>query len=171
MIKFSKTRDVKSPVRGDSLASGIDFFVPKFDKEFEGMFKSLKQNKKKEVCFDPKGDYIPLEPNEGILIPLGIKVNIPKGYDLVFQNKSGVASKYGLLVGSCVIDENYEGELLLNLWNVSKEKFRVEPGFKAIQGVIREVNLMGLKEVNLESLFRGQVSERGEGGFGSTGTK
>lgn len=80
-IKFSKTKNVKSPTRGTSQSAGIDFFIP--DDWNDGL--SLYMN-----------------PNSSVLIPSGIKVNVPEGYALIAFNKSGIATKKNLQVGACV---------------------------------------------------------------------
>lgn len=170
-FNYSKVRNVISPERGTKESSGIDFFIPKFDKEFKIKFKSLMRNKELEVKEDVKGDYIKVNTNQGILIPLGIKMNIPLGYDLTLTNKSGVASKHGMILGAKLIDSDYEGEVLLNLWNISNKSFKIRPDFKAVQGVIRKVELLEVEELHIDELFKNQNSERGEGGFGSTNKK
>lgn len=136
---FEKLRNVKSPERAHLRDSGIDFFIPD--------------------DLDP----ITIQPQERALIPLGIKVNIPLGSDMTFTNKSGIASKTGLIVGACLIDNEYRGELILNLINTSNEMVVITPWQKIVQGVLRTVQYFMPTE--------GQVSnttERGEGWFWST---
>jgi len=168
MLKFSKIRDVKTPIRAHASDSGIDFFIPKFDFDFEQRFNEIEQNKNNEINKDTRK--IILKPNEGILIPAGIKINLPAGYDMVIHDKSGVASKLGLLVGSKVIDESYQGEIHINLWNVSNELVTIKEDQKIVQGIIRKVNTMGLQEVPENKLYT-EKSERAEAGFGSTDNK
>lgn len=143
-MKFAKTKKVKSPERGTSLAAGIDFFVP-----------------------DDFG-YLWLEPGENVLIDLGIKVSIPKGYALVFCNKSGIANKQSLVYGSHVIDEDYQGILKLDLHNIGIKPQKIEAGQKIIQGLLIPVLYSQPNEVSEDELFT-TSTERGEGGFGSTG--
>lgn len=81
-MKFSKVREVKSPCRAHDTDAGIDFFIPED-------FVSTK-----------------MKVGDSVLIPSGIKVNVPKGYMLTAFNKSGVATKKGLSVGACVVDES-----------------------------------------------------------------
>jgi len=143
-MKFSKVRDVKSPARGTPLSAGIDFFVPN---DFQEMT---------------------LLPNQRSLIPSGIKVSLPGGYALIAFNKSGVASKTGMIVGACVVDEDYQGEIHLNMINTSDVGQLIRPGDKLTQFILVPVNYVNPEEVNPEDLYR-EVTERGEGGFGSTG--
>lgn len=147
-MKILRTRDVKLPVRANVTDAGMDFFVP-------NDFKS-----------------ITLQPNESVLIPAGIKVNIPDGHALIAFNKSGVATKRGLIVGACVIDQSYQGELHLHLINVSNKPEIVNAGEKITQMVCLPINYVSIEEVKDEyELNSGLVSTRGDGGFGSTGTK
>jgi dUTP pyrophosphatase len=160
-MKYSKIRDVKSPSRGTQESAGIDFYIP--NDYNEGMPYSL-------------------PPGGRVLIPSGIKVSLPKGYALIAFNKSGVASKTGLIVGACVVDEDYQGELHLNLINTNQEMetfhdgyyvkdtgfIRITPGEKITQFVLLPVNYVNPEETPIDNLYS-KTTDRGEGGFGSTG--
>lgn len=137
-----KIRDVKTPIRSTSKSAGIDFYVP---------------NDYKRTL---------LSPGECALIPSGIKVQVPEGYALIAFNKSGVATKQGLSVGACVVDEDYEGEVHLHMINVSRVFQHIEPGQKIVQFILIPVNYADVQEVDE---FPERHSERGSGGFGSTG--
>mgnify|MGYP003115566591 FL=1 len=67
-------------------------------------------------------------PGESILIPTGCKFAIPHGYMMEIKNKSGIASKRKLLVGACVVDSGYEGEVFVNLHNIGHETQFLDPG-------------------------------------------
>ena len=167
-MKFAKVRSVKSPCRGTQKSSGIDLFVPNYNENFVIDFKS-------------KNPYAPVDDTgilvhslKRILIPSGIKIAIPDGYDLVGYNKSGVANKKGLILGACVIDNDYEGEIYISLINASDETQKINFGEKIIQVVLREVSYENVEEVSIEDLtqlYNQRESERKEGGFGSTGSK
>lgn len=162
MIKYSKLRDVKSPSRGTSQSAGVDFFVPN---DWNG------------------GAPRPVLPGDRVLIPSGIKVSIPSGHALIAFNKSGVASKTGLIVGACVVDEDYQGEVHINMINTNEEKeyfsddhyvkdsgiVTITPGEKLVQFLLVPINYAGLQELPIEELYTA-TTERGDGGFGSTGT-
>lgn len=139
-FKFQRVRDVKAPQRGTSRSAGIDFFVPN---DF--------QNKQ-------------LLPGDAVNIPSGIKCKIPEGYALIAFNKSGVALK-GLQVGACVVDEDYQGEVHLHVYNRTKENIMIKPGEKLVQFALVPVLYANIVEV--EDLEFGE-SERGIGAFGST---
>lgn len=102
-LKYTKVREVKSPVRGTPVAGGIDFFVPT-DIDAETM-----NNKCVITGCTPKMEFteekltkVFLQPGESVMIPSGIKMRIPDGYALVFMNKSGVGAKKQLDVLACV---------------------------------------------------------------------
>lgn len=147
-MKFCKVRDVKSPVRGTTLSAGIDFFVPN----------------------DFPGDHC-LIPLDSVNIPSGIKVKVPHGYALIFKNKSGVALKKNLQVGACVVDEDYQGEVHLHVRNIGSDVEIIKPGEKLVQAILVPVSYEELEEVLDAVELYDEVTERGEGGFGSTGTE
>jgi dUTP pyrophosphatase len=155
-LEFYKLRDVKSPQYGTSKAAGLDFFVPNDSKSFY------------------------LGPGESTLIPSGLKLkadffgNNPSSSDnfaLVGFNKSGVAIKKNIVIGACVVDSDYAGELFYHVYNYSNNKsVAIEPGEKIVQFVIVPVFNPELKEV-LENPWDNEHTERGEGMAGSTGTR
>ena len=85
-------------------------------------------------------------------------------------NKSGIAVKKNLHVGACVVDEDYQGELHLNLTNTGNQPQIIERGDKITQFVLLPVNYATPVEVEPKNLYT-KKSKRGDGGFGSTGTK
>lgn len=105
-IKMTKVRAVKTPVRGTSVAAGLDFFVPE-DLTAEDMSNMFdKTNHVLDFTIDETGHVtkMTVKPGQSACIPTGVKAKIPDGYCMVFQNKSGIACKKSLLAGSCVID-------------------------------------------------------------------
>jgi len=145
-MKLAKIRNVKTPYRGTDGSAGIDFFVP--------------DDFPKELCT--------IQPNERFFIPSGIKANVPDGYALIAFNKSGVALKKGLMVGACVVDSDYQGEIHLHLVNTSYKAVTIEPGEKLTQFLLIPVNHCDVEVVTPNQLFE-EETERGSGGFGSTG--
>lgn len=162
-MKYSKIRKVKSPTRGTENSAGIDFYVPD---EWNG------------------GNTYILEPGERILIPSGIKASVPEGYALIAFNKSGIATKTGMIVGACVVDEDYQGEIHLSLINTNSRgghwtgsgsmtpsgRVSINPGEKILQFVLIPVIYDMPVEVELKDLYE-ERSHRADGGFGSTGIK
>ncbi|MDE6573905.1 MAG: dUTP diphosphatase [Muribaculaceae bacterium] len=111
---------------------------------------------------------IVLQPGERTLIPTGLRVEIPHGYEIQMRPRSGLALKKGisLLNSPGTIDADYRGEIGVILINHSSEAFAVCPGERICQMVLARVPQ--IEWVETSSL---ENSERGEGGFGHTGTK
>ena len=107
-------------------------------------------------------------PGESVLIPSGIKVNVPSGFALVAFNKSGIATRKGLQVGACVVDCGYQGEVHFHLTNSGGPACQIAPGDKIIQFLLLPLGSPELEEVSDEVLYNEETS-RGQGGFGSTG--
>jgi dUTP pyrophosphatase len=107
-----------------------------------------------------------IEPLERVLVPTGIFMELPHGYECQIRPRSGMAYKYGMCVANApgTIDEDYRGEIKVIMINLSKEKYIVQPGDRIAQGVINKVERAEFKEVRELS-----QTERGEGGFGHTG--
>lgn len=164
-LLFSKTRDVKSPVRAHATDAGIDFFLPNefIQEDIQHSFEVTGTH----IFIDGYGN-INIPPHGSLLISSGIKMIVPPGHALIFTNKSGVAAKKHLLVGSCVVDSGYRGETFIQLINTSAMAIRVSPGEKIVQGIIYEVCSYPPTEVD-DIMNYSEPTERGEGGFGSTG--
>lgn len=141
-----KTKNVKTPERSGRNA-GFDFFVPQEQEE------------------------ITLEPLEGATIPSGIKCKLPPDHALIAFNKSGMSVKYNLQVGACVVDENYTGEIHLNVLNLSNNHFTIKPGMKLLQFVLIKPNYADVvQSYDLDTMYDPKDhEERGDKGFGSSG--
>lgn len=102
-------------------------------------------------------------------IPSGLKVEIEPGYCMKLQNRSSMGAKNNVMLAHCtgIIDCDYRGEILIPLYNRGNRPFIVSPGMKICQAEITEVIPVDLEEVESESEL--SVTERGAGGFGSTG--
>lgn len=114
--------------------------------------------------FSPK--YYELAPRQDILIPLDLRFEIPFGWDLSVYNKSGVATKKKLDKGAELIDSDYRGNCHIHLFNNSDSWVVFNTGDKLAQLVMREVWMGELEQTDEISTD----TERGQGGFGSTGT-
>lgn len=107
-----------------------------------------------------------LEPMERKLIPTGLFIEIPEGYEGQVRPRSGLAIKHGITLINCVgtIDSDYRGELCIPMVNLGSEAFEIKKGDRVAQLVIcqyKRVELVDVEEIT--------ESERGHGGFGSTG--
>jgi len=101
------------------------------------------------------------------LIPLDLSFDIPFGWDLSVYNKSGIATKKKLFKGAELIDSDYTGNCHIHFYNHSDTDVEIHKGDKISQLVMREVWMGELEEVS-EIV---KDTERGIGGFGSTGNK
>jgi dUTP pyrophosphatase len=116
--------------------------------------------------------FIVIPPNERRLIPTGLFVAIPKGYEMQVRSRSGLALKRGVFVLNSpgTIDSGYRGEIKIILQNMGKDPFAVRIGDRVAQLVVAKVvgeGSLGVK-VMVDELDLGQTS-RDTGGFGSTG--
>ena len=108
-----------------------------------------------------------LEPGRRALVPTGLAVSIPEGFAGFLQPRSGLASKHGISIVNTpgLIDSHYRGEIMVVLINLDPEEpFRVKRGDKVCQLVFQKV-----EQALFEEVERLDETERGEGGFGSTG--
>lgn len=109
---------------------------------------------------------IVLKPLERQMIPTGLYIALPEGYSGDVQPRSGMVAKYGVTVANSpgLCDPDYRGEIKVILVNLSNENFVINPGDRIAQLVIRRYERIEWDEVSTLD-----VTERGEGGFGSTG--
>lgn len=109
---------------------------------------------------------------KSILVPTGCKFAIPHGYMLEIKNKSGIAHKRQLLVGGCVVDSGYEGEVFVNLHNVGTETQFLSPGDKVAQAVVVPIvaaRFIASETPDIYEEYPITISTRGRGALGSTG--
>ena len=143
--------NAKMPVRAHPTDAGMDlFFCP------------------------PPNDMIPKQiesifPHGQAVLPTGLKIEVPEGYMMEIKNKSGIASKRGLLVGACVVDRGYTGEIFVNLHNPSDRCQTLHAGDKIAQAVFVKITT-DIKLVEAENIYDEETS-RGDGALGSTGDK
>jgi len=155
LLEFAKVRrDVKTPTRSNPSDAGMDVYY----------------------CPDPSEGIscVTIPPLGKALLPTGIKVALPHGYALEVMNRGSMASKKGLLVGAHLVDAGYEGEIMIDLHNVSQIPQDVEPGDKIAQFVVYPIVHVRLVDRDPSELFENDqesivISNRGDGGFGSTG--
>ena len=111
-------------------------------------------------------------PGESVLLPTGCKFAIPHGYMMEIKNKSGIAYKRQLLVGACVVDSGYEGEVFVNLHNIGEDPQYINPGDKIAQAVIVPVvhaRFVACESPDIYEWYPITISDRGNGALGSTG--
>ena len=111
---------------------------------------------------------IELKPLERRLVPTGLYMALPEGYEAQVRPRSGLALKHGITVLNTpgTIDADYRGEVGVVLVNLSNEPFSIEPGERIEQMVIAKYEQVELEEVEILD-----ETERGAGGYGHSGTK
>lgn len=145
------------------------------------------ENKPENILkFDPEQglNYILLRPSQGLLIPSGLHCRMQEpNRALIAKNKSGIASKKGIIFGAQVIDYEYQGEIHINIINTSKKFVRIYEDMKVMQFIETpifrseiEISNTSLTEDQgsskfdgeVEDFYKGHESERKSDGFGST---
>ena len=108
-----------------------------------------------------------LQPGERALIPTGLKIQLPAGYECQVRPRSGLALKKGITVLNTpgTVDADYRGEIGIILINLSSEPFEITPGERIAQLVINQYT-----RIQWEPVDRLDETKRGDGGFGHTGT-
>ena len=109
---------------------------------------------------------VTLKPTERVLIPTGLYISLPRGYEAQIRPRSGLAIKNGITVLNTpgTIDSDYRGEVRIILINLSGEDFIIKDGERICQMIITQHDQAQWREVNLLD-----ETDRGEGGFGHTG--
>ncbi|MGP1438178.1 MAG: dUTP diphosphatase [Treponema sp.] len=107
-----------------------------------------------------------LKPMERRLIPTGVFVELPNGYELQVRPRSGLALKYGVTVLNTpgTVDSDYRGELQVLLINFGNEDFVINPGDRIAQAIITNVS-----RADFTIAFSLSSTARGDSGYGSTG--
>jgi len=150
IIEYSRVRpDAKPPTRANPSDAGLDLF------------------------FNPESieAAVRIAPGESKLFQTGIRVGVPHGYMLEIKNRSSVASKRSLLVGACVVDSGYDGEIFVNLHNVGTEEQIIAKHDKIAQAVMVPVVHFRALETGTGDLYNWHpitISDRGTGALGST---
>ncbi len=114
----------------------------------------------------PDGEPIKLKPGKRVLVPTGLIMEIPSGFEGQIRPRSGLAYKNGItcLNTPGTIDADYRGEVMVLLINLGEKNFIIERGMRIAQMVIAPVHQVTILEATLAN-----ETERGSGGFGSTG--
>jgi len=114
----------------------------------------------------PEGEPITLKPGERAMVPTGLSVAIPEGYEIQVRPRSGLAAKHGLtcLNTPGTIDSDYRGEIKVILINLGADAFVINRGERIAQLVLAPVTRLAWSEVDALD-----ETARGAGGFGSTG--
>ena len=119
------------------------------------------------VAAIPQDNAVALPPGVPKVVPTGIAVAIPPGYEIQVRPRSGLALRYGITVLNApgTIDEDYRGEIGVILFNAGKDPFVIRRGDRIAQAVLAPVSRLSWEVVDTLD-----ATDRGQGGFGSTGT-
>lgn len=134
------TPTAKIPTRATDGASAFDFYA------------------------DTGGGSVSLHPRSRILVKTGVAVELPRGLELQIRPRSGLAAKRGVVAHLGTIDSDYRGEVGVILFNHSDAPFLINHGDRIAQGAVCMVSMCEIEVVSALS-----ETERGAGGFGSTG--
>ncbi len=152
LLEYCRVRpDVMPPTRGHPSDAGLD------------------------VYYCPESDELSnrrLDPGFSVILPTGLRFGVPHGYMLEVKNRSSMASKRSLVVGACVIDSGYDGEVFINLHNIGHETQTIKAGTKIAQLVLVPVvpfRAIETSEGDLYDWYPITISDRGAGALGSTG--
>ena len=113
-----------------------------------------------------------IEPGQSMILGTGLKFGVPHGYMIQIMNRSGNAAKKQLMVGACVVDSGYNGEVFVNLHNIGGTTQVIKPGDKIAQAVVIPVVPVRFLETRNDNLYDWSpitISNRGAGSLGSTG--
>ncbi len=146
------------PVRADEGSSGYDVYAALNFIDFKFLYDGAAI----------KGDKLILPPGSRALVPTGLYVAIPQGYEIQVRDRSGLALKQGLIItnGIGTIDSSYRGSIGVILTNTSKSEVVISSGERIAQLVLMKVETIDWNLVN-----HLDETDRGEGGFGSSGIK
>lgn len=117
------------------------------------------------ACID---ETLTVEPGDTVLVPSGLAIHISDpGLAAVLLPRSGLGHKHGLVLGNLtgLIDSDYQGQVFISIWNRSSKVYGIEPGERIAQMVFVPV-----EQVQFEVVEEFDDSERGEGGFGHSGS-
>ncbi|MDG1023334.1 MAG: dUTP diphosphatase [Flavobacteriaceae bacterium] len=142
---------MKVPVQNDSL-NALPFYATKASAGVD----------LKAVLDGP----VTLKPLERSVIGTGLKIALPEGFEAQVRPRSGLAAKFGITVLNApgTVDADYRGEIGVILVNLSNEEFTIQPGERIAQLVLARY-----EQIEWQIIERLSETERGEGGFGSTG--
>ncbi len=118
-----------------------------------------------DLCANIEATFM-LKPLQRMLVPTGLSIELPQGYEAQVRPRSGLALKHGITVLNSpgTVDADYRGEIKVLLINLSHEDFEIKKGERIAQLVVAKHERVAWLEVNELS-----PTERGEGGYGSTG--
>ena len=157
-VFFILEKGVEMPQKATFGASGYDFKAHSFRAIYRGNNESSLEDSNHPKIF--------LKPGERVLISTGVKMQIPKGYELQIRSRSGLTLKQGLIVLNApgTIDSDYIGDIGVILYNAGEVAQEIRKGDRICQGVFTKV-----EEPKFQETFMFNQTKRGSDGYGSTG--
>jgi dUTP pyrophosphatase len=175
MIKFfiEPGYEVKAPMR-DYGNAGVDVFIPNATAAFVKAFNDKNLTENAVLDFNEEGKpVIKIMPHGRANIPSGLRSFIPVNVALEAHNKSGIATKHGLVFGASTVDANYQGIIHISLINTTDKVVTLPLGMKVVQFIPRLIDTSSIevyKDISFDEFYKDfEFSNRGEGAFGSTG--
>jgi len=181
MKELQELQDLMSRIENfnneEDISNGVNI-DPNYKMSIETKFTNSSDNSDPEYSkvgdsgFDLRAylkESVTLKPLERKLIPTGLKFELPPNTELQVRPRSGMALKHGISVLNTpgTVDEGYRGDVGVIAVNLSNEDYTIEPGERIAQGVI--MNVIGQNISTLTKTNSLTDTERGDGGFGSTG--
>jgi dUTP pyrophosphatase len=166
VIRYQKLHaDVQLPRKESAGAAGRDVRAYLLETKVKFWFDDRVTERGPDTSVDPP--FIRILPGQRTIIPTGFRMAVPPGYEMQVRPRSGTSFKKGMLILNApgTIDSDYRGEVGIVVTNNSAVSLYIEHGERIAQMVLAKVP--ELPEIEVESL---DDTERGEGGFGSTGT-
>ena len=176
-FRFIKVREVVSPNRANPNDAGLDFYVPTnlTSEDIHSKNEADREGYDLDIPFSENFvRHIALQSGHRILIPSGIKGLLePPTSMLMAANKSGIATKKGLLFTAEIVDSPYVGEIHIGVYNASQETQIIEAGQKLVQFIHVPVYITEPEEIQQEEFYsESQMwGSRGDKGFGSSQIK
>lgn len=165
-LEYYKVRkDVKTPERANPSDAGLDvFYCPDLNNVNFGVKGNHFTYYDKSVILFPQGN---------AMLPTGIKIGVPHGYVLMVANRGSMGAKKSLVFGAHIIDPGYDGEIFIDLHNISNKEQTIQPGDKIAQLLLVPCVSFRLKELDKDELYDYPIaiSDRGSGALGSTDKK
>lgn len=165
-LRFTRVRDVKTPSRSNEGDAGLDFYFPVdlYENQITGKDYSISTK-------DGIVELVTMLPHARVLIPSGIRVLLEPRYSmLTAANKSGLASKRGLVFTAQIVDSPYTGEIHIGILNTGNEPVTIKAGQKLVQFIHVPIYLTTPEEISqneYEELVE-NWGTRGSKGFGSS---
>jgi dUTP pyrophosphatase len=156
-IRYARMRNnVKTPVRANPSDAGLD----------------VHWNPSHGTLMHNGGADMKINPGDSVILETGLKFEIPHGYMIQVCNRGSMGAKKSLVFGAHIVDSGYDGEVFINLHNISKTPQVIHAGDKIAQLVMTPVISFVCIECSEDELYDADltISNRGDGSLGSTGS-